>query len=49
MSDAFGRIGPGMAILAMGPLLLALLVLTAFPETAQRELEDLNPEDRRPP
>jgi MFS family permease len=48
MSDAFGRIGPSQAVLATGPLLLALLVLAAFPETARRELEDLNPEDRPP-
>jgi hypothetical protein len=25
-----------------------VLVLVAFPETARRELEDLNPEDRIP-
>jgi MFS family permease len=46
LSDQFGSIGPGMAIVAVGPLLLAVLVATAFPETARRELEDLNPEDR---
>ena len=49
MADGFGRIGPAMGILALGPLLLAALVLVAFPETARRELEDLNPEDRLPP
>ena len=48
MSDNFGRIGPAMSILAAGPLLLAVLVLAAYPETAGRELEDLNPEDRPP-
>ena len=31
------------------PLLLAFLVAIAFPETARRELEDLNPEDRGVP
>lgn len=31
--------------LAVGPLLLAILILVAYPETAHRELEDLNPED----
>jgi MFS family permease len=46
LSDRMGRIGPAMAILAAGPLLLAVLVLAAYPETAGRELEDLNPEDR---
>jgi len=38
-----------MAILAAGPLLLVLLILVAYPETAGRELEDINPEDRLPP
>lgn len=45
-SDAQGRFGPVMAFLALGPLALAVLVLVAYPETAHRELEDLNPEDR---
>ena len=49
LADGFGSIGPAMAIVGLGPLLLALLVATAFPETARRELEDLNPEDRPPP
>ncbi|MEO7557111.1 MAG: MFS transporter [Acidimicrobiales bacterium] len=38
-----------MAIVAAGPLAAAVLVLFAFPETARRELEDLNPEDAPPP
>jgi MFS family permease len=46
MADRFGRIGPAMAVAAVGPLLLAVLVLAAYPETAGRELEDINPEDR---
>jgi MFS family permease len=46
LADHFGRIGPALAVLAIGPLLLALLVVVAFPETARRELEDINPEDR---
>ena len=41
-------LAPIMALLAIGPALLAVLVLTAYPETAHRELEDLNPEDRAP-
>ena len=49
LSDHFGRIGPAMAMLAVGPALVAVLVLTRYPETAGRELEDLNPEDRAPP
>jgi MFS family permease len=46
LSDHFGRIAPAMSILAVGPLLLAVLVVAAYPETAGIELEDLNPEDR---
>jgi predicted MFS family arabinose efflux permease len=49
LSDRIGRIGPAMAVLAAGPLLLAVLVVAAYPETAGRELEDLNPEDRQGP
>jgi putative MFS transporter len=46
LSDNFGRIAPAMSILAAGPLLLAVLVVVAYPETAGKELEELNPEDR---
>jgi MFS family permease len=45
LSDALGGLGRAMTILAVGPLVVAVLVLTRFPETAHRELEDLNPED----
>jgi hypothetical protein len=31
--------------MALGPLALAVLILVAYPETAGRELEELNPED----
>ena len=48
LSDRYGTIGPAMAFLAIGPFLLAGLVIAAYPETARRELEDLNPEDRAP-
>ena len=41
-------LAPIMALLAIGPALLAVLVVTAYPETAHRELEELNPEDRPP-
>ncbi len=49
LGDHFGRLGPAMTLLALGPLLVAVLVLAAYPETAGRELEELNPEDPRPP
>lgn len=45
MNEHFGRYGPGLAILAVGPLVVAILVLAFYPETAHKELEDLNPED----
>ena len=47
LSDALGgRLGPALALMAVGPLAVAVLVVTKFPETAGRVLEDLNPEDR---
>lgn len=48
LSDHFGHIAPAMAVVAAGPLLLAVVVLAAYPETAGRELEDINPEDLDP-
>ena len=48
LSDALGGLGRAIAILAIGPLIVAVLVLTKFPETAHRELEELNPEDAAP-
>ncbi|MDQ6798721.1 MAG: MFS transporter, partial [Actinomycetota bacterium] len=49
LSDTFSSIGLAMGCLAVGPALVAVLVLTRYPETARRELEDLNPEDRHLP
>jgi YNFM family putative membrane transporter len=37
--------GEVMAGLAIGPVLVSVLVFTMYPETAHRELEELNPED----
>lgn len=48
LSATFGRLGPAMATLATGPLVVAALVITLYPETAGRELEELNPEDLTP-
>jgi len=44
--DAGLSYGTVMLSLVAGPLVVALIVLTTYPETAHRELEDLNPEDR---
>jgi MFS family permease len=41
--------GPAMTVMALGPLVVAVLVMTLYPETAHRELEDMNPEDRVAP
>jgi MFS family permease len=45
LSDALGGLGRAMTILAIAPIGVAVLVLMRFPETAHRELEELNPED----
>ena len=49
LSERWDGLGPALALLSIGPLLMAVLVLVAYPETAHRELEDLNPEDRVDP
>jgi MFS family permease len=46
LSDSLGSLGRALAVLAIGPALLAVLVVTRYPETARLELEDINPEDR---
>lgn len=46
--DRLDTFGPAMAVLGIAPLLVAVLVLTAYPETAHLELEELNPEDAPP-
>jgi MFS family permease len=45
LSDAFGGLPAAMALLAIGPAIVVLLIVVAYPETAHRELEDINPED----
>jgi MFS family permease len=46
LSDHLGGLGPSLALLAVGPAILAVLVVTRYPETAHLELEEINPEDR---
>jgi MFS family permease len=43
LADLIGTIGPALAIMAIGPLALIVLIIRAYPETAGRRLEDLNP------
>ena len=45
LSDTIGGLGQALAVLAVGPALLTLLVLLRYPETARKELEEINPED----
>ncbi len=46
LSDRWGGIGEVMPLVAIGPAILTVLILVAYPETAHLELEDINPEDR---
>jgi MFS family permease len=43
--DSDWSYGSVMATLALGQVVVTVLVVVAYPETAHRELEDLNPED----
>ena len=45
LGDHWGRLGPGLALLGVGPLIVSAMVIVLYPETAHVELEDLNPED----
>jgi len=45
LARRLGSLTPAFAILALGPFALAVLILVAYPETAGKELEELNPED----
>ena len=49
LSDRIGSFALPISLVALGPVMVAVLVLVAFPETAKHELEELNPEDRLPP
>ncbi|MFM7306736.1 MAG: MFS transporter, partial [Actinomycetota bacterium] len=39
---SYGRV---MATLAIAPLIVSVIVLVSFPETAHRELEEISPDD----
>jgi MFS family permease len=47
LAGHFGTLGPALAVLAVGPVLLVLLLLVAYPETAGISLEDLAPSRRQ--
>ena len=45
LAERFNSFGKAFTILAIGPLLVVLIVYFLFPESANQELEDLNPDD----
>jgi MFS family permease len=45
LEESLGSFGRTMSLLAVAPVLMALVFLLFFPETARRELEEINPED----
>lgn len=45
LSDRLDGLGPTIMVLGAAPAFVAFLVLALYPETAHRELEELNPED----
>jgi MFS family permease len=49
LSSGNRHIGPALALLSLAPVALAVLIVTAYPETAHLELEDINPGDAPPP
>ncbi len=48
LSGHFATFAPAFAVLAIGPALMVGLIVKAYPETAQRSLEELNPDDAGP-
>lgn len=46
--DRWGQMGQAMIVMLIGPVAVALLLAFAYPETAHRTLEDVNPEDVDP-
>jgi MFS family permease len=49
LADSGVAYGTIMLALVTGPVMVSLIVLMTYPETAHRELEDINPEDATPP
>lgn len=44
LAERFDAFGPALAIAAIGPATVVILILTLYPETAGRTLEDINEE-----
>lgn len=49
LEEHLGSFGRAMGLLAVAPLAMAVVILLFLPETAHRELEELNPEDLSSP
>ncbi len=47
LSLRWGSLGPAISVLLVGPLIVAVLIFTIYPETAAQELETFNPDDPR--
>ncbi|MGE4566999.1 MAG: MFS transporter [Acidimicrobiales bacterium] len=45
LHNYFGAYGPAFAVVTLGPFLAAWLVISRYPETARKALEELNPDD----
>lgn len=45
LAERWGSLGPSIAVLLVGPLLVLVSVIVFYPETAKAELEDFNPGD----
>lgn len=46
LKDRWGSFGSAFLAVTIGPAILVLIIAIFFPETAKKELEDLNPTDR---
>jgi MFS family permease len=46
LEESLGSFVRALSVLAVAPLVMAAIIVAWFPETARRELEDINPEDR---
>jgi MFS family permease len=44
LAERWDAFGPAIAVVAVGPAIVILLILTRYPETASRTLEDINDE-----
>jgi predicted MFS family arabinose efflux permease len=45
LDERYGGLSRGMTLLGIGPLVVVALIVFLYPETANRELEEINPED----